>query len=145
MDPTYVGRTFPLEQPYLVGVEKIREFAAAIGDDNPLYHDRVAARSAGHPDVVAPPTFAMTLVIPAQDLLIDDPGLGLDFSRVVHRDQRFTHHRPIHAGDELHTTIVVESIRVLAGNDVLGLRTEIVDGDGSPVCTGTGTLVARGI
>ena len=143
MDASYVGRSFPHPEPYLVGVEKIREFAGAVGDDNPLHHDRVAAREAGHPDLVAPPTFAMAVIAGAQEAVLFDPALGLDFSRVVHRDQRFEHHRAIHAGDTLHVTVTVASVRVLAGNDVLGLRTEIVDDAGAPVCTCSSTLVSR--
>ena len=92
-----------------------------------MYHDRDAARAAGHPDVVAPPTFAIAVIAAAQDAVLFDPALGLDFSRVVHGDQRFVHHRPIYAGDELSRTVVVDAVRVLAGNDVLTLRTEVVD------------------
>jgi acyl dehydratase len=144
LDPSYVGRAFPLVEPYAVGIEKIREFATAIGDDNPMYHDRAAARAAGHPDVVAPPTFGIAVIAAAQDALLFDPALGLDFSRVVHGDQRFVHHRPIYAGDQLSRTVVVDAVRVLAGNDVLTLRIEVVDEDGRPVCTTYSTLVARG-
>ena len=144
LDPSYVGRAFPLVEPYAVGIEKIREFATAIGDDNPMYHDRAAARAAGHPDVVAPPTFGIAVIAAAQDALLFDPALGLDFSRVVHGDQRFVHHRPIYAGDQLSRTVVVDAVRVLAGNDVLTLRIEVVDEDDRPVCTTYSTLVARG-
>ena len=143
LDPSFVGRAYPLGEPYAVGIEKIREFATAIGDDNPMYHDRAAARAAGHPDVVAPPTFAVAVIAAAQDAVLFDPARGLDFSRVVHGDQRFVHHRPIHAGDELSRTIVVDAVRVLAGNDVLTLRTEVVDADECPVCTTYSTLVVR--
>jgi len=143
LDPSFVGRAFPLGEPYAVGIEKIREFAAAIDDRNPLYSDRVAALAAGHPDVVAPPTFAIAVIAPAQDALLFDPDLGLDFSRVVHRDQSFVHHRPIRPGDELSATVFVDSIRVLAGNDVIALRTEVVDATGAPVCSAVGTLVSR--
>ena len=134
LDPEFVGRSFPLGRPYEVGAEKIREFAAAIGDHPDLYD--------GSP-VVAPPTFAIAVISRAQDALLFDPVLGLDFSRVVHRDQRFVHHRPIRSGDVLRSTVVVEGIRVLAGNDVLTLRTEVIDAAGEPVCTATGTLVSR--
>jgi len=125
-------------------VEKIREFARAIGDDNPLYRDRAAARQAGYPDVVAPPTFAIAVIMKAQDKLLFDPRLGLDFSVVVHFDQRFVHHRPIVAGDELTSTPYVDQVRSLGGNDLVSLRTEVTDPDGNPVCTAYGTLVARG-
>ena len=144
MDPAFVGRSFVLDEPYLVGVEKIREFADAIGERSPLCHDRTAAKAAGHPDLVAPPTFTIAAIARAQDAVLFRPELGLDFSRVVHRDQRFTHHRSICAGDELHATVFIESIRVLAGNDVIALRTEVVGGDGEPVVTARSTLVSRG-
>ncbi|RIJ78248.1 MaoC family dehydratase [Nakamurella silvestris] len=143
LDPTYVGRSFPGAEPFAVGAEIIRQFAVAIGDDNPLYHDKVAAQSAGHLDVVAPPTFAIRVIARAQDAVMFDPALGLDFSMVVHRDQSFVHHRPIVAGDELSAVVHIDAIRVLAGNDVLTVRTEVTDSHDTPVCTAVGTLVAR--
>ncbi len=143
MDPAFVGRAFPPPQAYLVGVEKIREFAAAIGDDSGACHDRSAAIAAGYKDLVAPPTFAIVVSARAQEAVIFDPELGLDFSRVVHGDQRFVHHRPIVAGDELTSVVHIDSIRVLAGNDVIGLRTEISGATGEPVCTAHSTLVSR--
>jgi acyl dehydratase len=144
MDSAFVGRSFSADEPYLVGVEKIREFADAIGEDAPWCHDREAAREAGHPDLVAPPTFAIVVIARAQDAVLFNPELGLDFSRVVHGDQRFVHHRPIHAGDELRSVVVIDSIRQMAGNDILGLRVEVTGGDGQPVVTAHSTLVSRG-
>ena len=144
MDSSFVGRSFPLGEPYAVGAEKIREFASAIGDDNPISHSTAAARAAGHGALVAPPTFAVVAVARAQDAVLSDPALGLDFSRVVHGDQRFVHHRPILAGDELYCTVHVDSIRALGANDVLTLRAELTDADGSPVTTAVSSLVSRG-
>ncbi len=144
LNPDFVGKAFPYHEAFCVGVEKIREFARAIGDDNPLYRDREAARRAGYSDVVAPPTFAIAVIMKAQDKLLFDPALGLDFDVVVHGNQRFIHHRPIVAGDELTSTPYVDQVRVMAGNDVITLRTEVTDPAGNPVCTALGTLVARG-
>src|SRR5215218_7847333 len=101
IDPSYAGRSYPPTVPYEVGIEKIRELAEAIGDPNPAYWDREAAKALGHPDVIAPPTFAFVLTFRATRALIDDPELGIDYSRVVHGDQRFEHMRPIRAGDAL--------------------------------------------
>jgi acyl dehydratase len=143
MDSAFAGRSYPFPHPYRVGAEKLREFAVAIGDDNPLCHDANAARSAGHSDVVAPPTFVIAVTARAQEAVIFDPELGLDFSRVVHGDQRFVHHRPIVAGDELFCVVHIDSIRVLAGNDVIGLRTEVSDAAGGAVTTAYATLVSR--
>ncbi len=144
LDPSYVGRSYPYPEPYTVGVEKIREFAAAIGDDNPMCHDRAVARAAGHRDLIAPPTFAIAVVAGAQEAVVFDPALGLDFSRVVHGDQRFEHHRPITAGDVLSVTVHVDAIRSLGSNDMLTLRCEVTGADGDPVTTARSTLVARG-
>jgi acyl dehydratase len=143
MDPSFAGREYPLGEAYLVGVEKVREFATAIGDDNPLFHDRAAARAAGYPDLLAPPTFAFAVINGAQEAVLFDPALGLDFSRVVHGDQRFVYSRPIVAGDELTCTIVIDEIRNLAGNDMITLRSEVVDATGAHVLTGYGMLVSR--
>ncbi len=144
LDQSFVGRSFPAGEPYVVGTEKVREFAAAIGDDNPISCSVAAAKVAGHDALVASPTFAIAAVARAQDVVVHDPALGLDFSRVVHGDQRFVHHRPIHAGDELHCTVIVDAIRALGSNDVLTLRAELSLADGTPVTTAISSLVARG-
>jgi acyl dehydratase len=144
LDQSFAGRSYPPSPVYEVGREKIREFADAIGDPDPVYRDPDAARAAGHPDVIAPPTFAIVVTLSTQAALLDDPALGLDFSRVVHREQSFRHHRPIRAGDRLVATVHVDEIKVLAGNDLLTTRSEVSTEDGEPVLTAVATLVARG-
>jgi acyl dehydratase len=143
LDQSFVGRSYPPTAPYAVGREKIREFAAAIGDDNPAYFDVAAARALGHPDVVAPPTFAIILTLPAGHQVALDPALGLDYTRVVHGEQRFTHTRPIHAGDELTVVVSVEKIRSVGGADIVTTRGEIATTAGEPVATAYSTLVSR--
>ncbi|HEX5016217.1 MAG TPA: MaoC family dehydratase N-terminal domain-containing protein, partial [Actinomycetes bacterium] len=127
-----IGKTYPA-QTYEVGREKVREFAAAIGDPNPAYRDVDAARSLGHRDLVAPPTFAVVVTRGPQLDVIADPELGLDFSRVVHGDQRFEHTRPIVAGDVLTTTASVAAAHTRAGNDFLTIRSDVTDVSGEPV------------
>lgn len=144
LDVSYVGRTYPPSGAYEVGREKIREFADAIGDQNPAYRDTAAAEALGHPDVIAPPTFAFVVTMAANDRLLDDPELGLDFSRVVHGDQRFAYTRPVRAGDRLASTVVVEKITSRAGNDFVTTRTDVVDSDGEPVLSAWTSLVVRG-
>jgi len=144
LDHSFVGRSFSPSESYVVGIEKIREFATAIGDDNPISHSTRAAQVAAHDNLVAPPTFAIAALTRAQDAVVFDPALGLDFSRVVHGDQRFIHHRPIVAGDVLTCTVFVEAIRALGSNDVLTLRSELTLSDGTAVTTAFSSLVARG-
>lgn len=144
IDPSFIGRSYPPTRGYEVGREKIREFALALGDDNPVYTDPEAARALGHADVIAPPTFPVVLALPALEQVIGDPELGLDYGRVVHGDQRFAHTRPIHAGDVLQVTVTVENIRSAAGNDLISTRGDVTTVDGEHVCSSYGTLVARG-
>jgi acyl dehydratase len=144
MDASFAGRVYPPTRPYLVGREKIREFGAAVGELSPLSHDVRAARAAGYADLVAPPTFAIVVTMPASDVITKDPALGMDFSRVVHGDQRFIYVRPIVAGDELTVVMTVESVRAVAGNDLLGLRAEVLDAAGKTVLAALSSLVARG-
>ncbi len=144
LDPLLVGRTYPPTPVYEVGREKIREFADAVGDPNPAYRDVDAARALGHPDLVAPPTFAIVLSMRAGEQVVSDPELGLDYSRVVHGEQRFLSARPVRAGDRLTTTVTVESIRSMAGNDLVTTRADLRTTDGELVCTSFSTLVSRG-
>ncbi len=143
LDPSFIGRTYPPTAPYEVGREKIREFAEAIGDANPVYVDAEAAKAFGHPDVIAPPTFPFLITYRAADQVVNDPELGLDFSRVVHGDQRFSYVRPVRAGDRLTVTCTIDSIKSLAGNDVLTVRGEVCDESGEQVVTAEMMLVAR--
>jgi acyl dehydratase len=144
LDPAFVGRVYPPTEPYEVGREKIREFADAIGDTNLASHDLAAARSLGYRDVVAPPTFAIVVTRRAARQVVSDPALGLDYSRVVHGEQRFVYNRPIVAGDRLQSTVTIESIRVAAGNDLLTTRVDVTAEGGERVLTAFATLVARG-
>ena len=144
VDQSFVGRVYPPTPPYEVSREKIREFANAINDQNPACHDVEAARALGHPDVVAPPTFAIVLTLPAGAQFVADPEAGVDYARVVHGEQRFVHHRPIVAGDELQVTLTVENIRVAAGNELITNRSEVKTVDGELVTTAYGVIVVRG-
>lgn len=144
MNPDFVGRTYPPSPPYLVGREKVREFARALGLSDPIHLDVDAARARGFADLVAPPTYAIRLSMAAAERVVMDPDLGLDYSRVVHGDQRFEYRRPIVAGDEIRCSVTIEGIRSVAGNDILTTRAEITTVSGDLVVTGYSTLVARG-
>ncbi|MFF3288286.1 MaoC family dehydratase N-terminal domain-containing protein [Streptomyces sp. NPDC003023] len=143
LDQSFVGRTYPPTAPYEVGREKIREFAAAVGDANPAYTDQEAARALGHSDVIAPPTFVFTITFRASGQVVQDPQLGLDYSRVVHGDQKFAYVRPVRAGDRLSVTSTIEAIKSLAGNDILDVRGDVHDESGELVVTAWMKLVAR--
>jgi len=138
------GRSYPPAPPYLVGREKVREFARALLASSPLSLDPEAARAAGYADVVAPPTFAVVVQEHTLAQLLADPDAGIDFARVVHGDQRFTFTRPIVAGDELIATLTVTSVKSLGGHSMVTAESSIVDADGQHVVTAISTLVVRG-
>ena len=144
MNPELSGRSYPATEPYLVGREKIREFARAVLATSPLNLDPDAARAAGYADVVAPPTFAVVVQEHTLAQLLGDPDAGIDFSRVVHGDQRFTFTRPIVAGDELTATLTVTGVKSLGGHSMVTAESAVVDAGGAHVVTAISTLVVRG-
>jgi acyl dehydratase len=144
LDRELVGRSYPPSAVYEVGRAKIAEFAAATGADDPVHRDADAACAAGYADVIAPPTFAIVVSLEAAFVVLGDPDVGLDYSRVVHGEQRFTHHRPVRAGDRLVATTTIDAARTVAGNDMLTTRVDLATEDGEAVCTATSMLVARG-
>lgn len=144
VNPDVAGRTYPSIPPYQVSREAIRAFAQAVRGENPIHHDLDAARAAGHTDLVAPPTFAIIVAQKAEAAVVQDAQAGIDFSRVVHADQRFTHHRGIVAGDELTAATTVETVRAVGTGAMVTFRTEIIDHDGQPVSTALSSLLVRG-
>jgi acyl dehydratase len=143
LDQSFVGRSYPPTAPYEVGREKIREFAEAVGDANPAYVDVDAAGRLGHPDVIASPTFPIVISMPAADQVTRDPALGLDWSRVVHGDQKFVYERPMRAGDRIVCEVTVGAIKSIAGSDMITLITRMSTVEGELVCTAHAMLVAR--
>jgi acyl dehydratase len=144
VNPEYAGRQYPPTDPYEVGRERIRDFADAVGAAHAAHRDVGVARSLGYPDVIAPPTFAVVVAQRAEQQLVADPEAGIDFSRVVHADERFIHHRPIRAGDRLVTVLHVDAITERGGLSMVTTRAEIADADGAPVSTVVSTLAVRG-
>jgi acyl dehydratase len=144
LNPDYVGRVFGPGEPYEVSRVKIADFADAIGEPSALCRDREAAVKAGYPDVIAPPTFVVALSMASAATVNDDPGLGLDYSMVVHGEQSFEHTRPLHAGDVVVATTTIESIRALGAMSMLTTSTDLFTVDGEHVCTAKSTLVERG-
>ncbi|MBG6181628.1 FAS1-like dehydratase domain-containing protein [Arthrobacter sp. CAN_A1] len=144
INPELQGRSYPAGPAYLVGREKIREFARAVKATHPSHYEVEAAQNLGHRDLVAPPTFAIIIAQLADAQLINDPDAGIDFSRVVHADQRFIHHRAIVAGDELVAELHVDTVRAMGGGAMITTRAEISTTDGEKTATTTSSLLVRG-
>jgi acyl dehydratase len=144
VNPELVGRVFDATTPYLVGREKVREFSRAVFATNPVNLDVDAARAAGYADIVAPPSFAVVVQEQTLAQLLSEPDAGIDLSRVVHGEQRFSFTRPIVAGDLLTAVLTVASVKTLAGNSMVTALSDITDADGLHVVTASSTLVVRG-
>ena len=144
VNPAIEGKIYPRTSSYLVGREKIREFAKAVFSNGPANLDLEEAKKHGYKDLIAPPTFAVVIQERSLTQVISDKEAALDFSRVVHGDQRFIHVRPIVAGDELTSELKVASVKQLAGNSMVSFETQIFDANQDLVCTAISTLVVRG-
>ena len=144
MNPQLQGRVFPPTEPYLVGREKVREFARAVFATNPINVDPEAARDAGYDDVVAPPTFAVVVQERTLAQLLAEPDTGIDYARVVHGDQRFTSSRPIVAGDLLTATLTISGVKTLGAHSMITAESSITDATGAHVVTAVSTIVVRG-
>lgn len=144
VNPELVGRTFPPTSSYLVGREKVREFARATFAEAPQHHDPEAARALGYADVVAPPTFAMVIQDLTLQQLLSVEDSGIELHRLVHAEQRFTYTRPIVAGDELVAQLAITGIRTLGGNAMVTSEATITDTAGAHVVTATSVLLVGG-
>jgi acyl dehydratase len=143
IDTEAVGKRYP-PLVYAVGREKIREFAAAVGETDPLYSDLEAARAAGYEDLVAPPMFVVVYAGASINPALFDPEVGIDFARMVHGRQEFRWGRVVVAGEEITTTTTVKDIRSRGGLGFYVFETVSEDASGETVCTGTWTHIVRG-
>lgn len=139
-----VGREYTSPEPYEVTRGKIREFADAIGDPNPVYRDAASARAAGYADVLAPPTFASIMGMEGAGQAMFDPDLRLDYSMLVHGDQSFRYIRPLQAGDVVTCVTRIRDVKALGGNELLTLDSDISTVGGEHVVTASNMMVVRG-
>jgi acyl dehydratase len=144
INPDFAGRSFPPGEPYEVSREKLREFANAIGDPNPVYRSRTAAQEAGFPDVIAPPTFAIVISMASSSRVLADPALNVNYAMVVHGEQKFEYTRPLHAGDVVTAQSTITSIREVGSLSMMTTATQISTVEGEHVCTAHSTIVERG-
>lgn len=140
--PELIGKTHPPHQ-YEVGREKIREYANAVGETNPIYHHPEAARGAGFSSVVAPPMFCVVYSAPAMGPAVLDPELAVNLALMVHGSQEFEWLEPVVAGDEITTQVTVKDIYEKGGMEFYVWESESKNQDGAPVVQGTWTNIVR--
>ena len=138
-----IGKTYE-PTTYAVGREKVREFASAVGETDPLYFDVDAARAAGYADVVAPPMFAVVYAGRSVGPAIFDPDVGINFAMMVHGGQEFRWGPLVVAGDEITTTTTVKDIADRRGMAFYVFESVSENQRGETVCTATWTNIVRG-
>jgi acyl dehydratase len=141
VNPELVGRDFPPTTPYLVGREKVREFARAVFAEDPQHTDPTAAQALGYADVVAPPTFSIVVTDATLQQLLAEPDSGIVLKNVLHAEQKFRYSRPIVAGDELTAKLSVTGIRAMGAAAMVTSESEITDAAGDHVVTATSVLL----
>ena len=139
-----IGKRFPPFE-YEVGREKIREYANAVGESDPVPHDRAAAKSAGFRDVVAPPMFAVVYSAGGVGPAIFDPEIGINFTMMVHGGQEFVWDEPVVAGDTITTEASVKDIYERGGMGFYVFESVSRNQDGQQVVRGTWTNIVRGV
>jgi acyl dehydratase len=139
-----IGKEFPAAT-YEVGREKIREYANAVGADNPVHHDRDAAKEAGFRDVVAPPMFCVVFSAPAMGPAILDPDVGINLGAMLHGSQEFEWGEPVCSGDEITTAARCAEIYEKGGKGFYVFETVSTNQDGDQVVKGTWTNIVRGV
>jgi acyl dehydratase len=144
VDTKAAGKTYE-PKIYAVGREKVREYANAVGETNPVHLDVEAARAAGYADVVAPPMFAVVYSAPAMAPAVLDPDVGINLAMMVHGGQEFVWDQPVVAGDEITTTASVKDISERDGKGFYVFETVSTNQDGDTVATGTWTNIVRGV
>ena len=133
-------------EPVEVEIERgrLRFFAAATGSTDPIYSDLEAAKAAGHRDLPVPPTFFFSLELEAPDPFGYVDALGIDLRTVLHGEQSFTYHAPVHAGDTVQLRSRIEDVysKKEGALEFLVKRTEVTR-DGELVAETNSVIVIR--
>jgi acyl dehydratase len=143
VDTSKIGKQYPPFE-YEVGREKIREYANAVGETNPVHHDRAAAQAAGYRDVVAPPMFVVVYSAGAMGPAILDPEIGINLMLMVHGGQEFIWGEPVCSGDTITTTGSVKDMYEKDGRKYYVFESVSTNQDGQETARATWTNIVRG-
>lgn len=138
-----IGTHYRYHDKFVVGREKIREYATAVLDEHPAHHDEDAAGELGYPSLVAPLTFVAVAGRKVQLEMFKRFDVGVNIARVIHRDQKFTYHRPLVVGDELYFDSYLDAVTESHGAVIAELRAEVTDAKGEPVITSVVTMLGE--
>jgi acyl dehydratase len=143
LNRSLVGKEYPALS-LTVERDHVTRFAESVGEDEAVFTDADAARAAGYPEQLAPPTFVTTMQIMASALVAADQDLGLDYTRVLHGGQEYRWRRPVHVGDELRAVPRIADISGRVPMEFIVVESEITDAAGETVVVARTTLISRG-
>lgn len=138
-----IGKHYRQDDYFLVGREKVREFAQSLKDDNPIHYDEAAAAELGYSSLPAPLTFLAIAGRRVQLEIFTKFSIPINIARVMHRDQKFQFHRPIMVGDKLHFDTYLDSVIQSHGTVLAEIRSEVTDAEGKPVVTSVVTMLGE--
>jgi acyl dehydratase len=139
-----IGKQYP-PATFEVDAERISQYASAIGEESPVYHDTEAARAAGFRDVVAPPMFAVVYSAPAMGPAIMDPDVGINLPAMLHGSQEFEWGEPVCAGDVISTAPTVKEIYEKNGMGFYVFESVSTNQEGQQTVRATWTNIVRGV
>jgi acyl dehydratase len=139
----HVGMHYRYPDHYVVGREKLREYATAVKHDDPVYFDEAAAAELGHASLPAPLTFISIFGYQAQSAFFDSANIGVTDMQIVQVDQVLKFHKPIHAGDKLYCDVFLDSIRKSHGADIIVTKNVVTNDKGDVVQETWTTLAGR--
>ena len=143
VDTKFIGHEYK-PVTYVVGQEKIKEYAVSVGDLNPLYLDPDFAKKSKYGSIIAPPLFVVVFAKDAMDSLFKDKNLNLNMSRLVHGEQEFNFHKIVKANDTIRTTGKIKNIYEKTNNDFIELETKSYNQNNELVVEGIWTFIVRG-
>jgi len=138
-----VGMHFRYPDHYVVGREKLREYATAVKNEDPAFFDEKAAAELGHDKLVAPLTFISVFGYRAQSAFFASANIGITDMQIVQVDQVLKFVKPIHAGDTLHCDVYVDSVRQAHGTDIIVTKNIVTNDKGDVVQETYTTLAGR--
>jgi acyl dehydratase len=138
-----VGMHYRYPDHYVVGREKLREYAVAVKNDHPAHHDEAAAAELGHSSIPAPLTFISVFGYMAQSAFFESADIGINDMQIVQVDQVLKFRKPIHAGDTLYCDVYVDSVRQAHGTDIIVTKNIVTDDKGDVVQETYTTLAGR--
>ena len=144
IDTQWIGHVLP---PSTVDIERgrLKFFAKAIGETDPVYFDEAAARAAGYPDIPAPLTYLFSAELDSGALMDMFAAVGVDLADVLHGEQRFAYHRMIYAGDRVTVSSRITDIyqKKNGALEFIVKESQVTGGDGATVAEVRSVMVVR--